>query len=99
MKNCGSLVFLSFIPMRSFFLYIAIQPVYGGMGKSETLMESENENPSNVLPGLSIPEYPNDVWLIGQTPDEKGLVEVNEQQVLFMQEDNFTCISPAEHLE
>lgn len=60
--------------------------------------ESKKEHLINALPGLSVPldEYDNAVWLIGQAPDGRWLVEVNEQQVLFAQQDAFTDIGSTE---
>ncbi|MDI9521266.1 MAG: hypothetical protein QM308_08995 [Bacillota bacterium] len=61
-------------------------------------MENEKESLSKALPELSVPlkDYSNAVWLIGQAPDGRWLVEVNEQQVLFAEEDAFTGVMPPE---
>lgn len=66
-------------------------PSYAGI-------ENENEYLARALPGLKVPldEYDNDIWLIGQAPDGRWLVEINERQVLFAPQDAFTGIGPTE---
>ena len=66
-------------------------PSYAGI-------ENENEYLARALPALKVPldEYDNDIWLIGQAPDGRWLVEINEQQVLFAPQDAFTGIGPTE---
>ncbi|MGI6695359.1 MAG: hypothetical protein ACOX6O_03835 [Christensenellales bacterium] len=58
----------------------------------------EIEYLTKVLPELkvSLHEYDNDIWIIGQAPDGRWLVEINEQQVLFAPKDTFTDIGPTE---
>ena len=63
--------------------------------------ENESEHLERVIPGItiSLDESFNDVWLIGHSPDGKWLVSVNEQQVLFADEDAFSNIGPTEYDE
>lgn len=62
-------------------------------------IEDEPRGLPTMLPGLSIAlnEFGNDIWLIGQTINGRWLVQVNEQQVLYAEQDAFVNIGPTEY--
>lgn len=61
--------------------------------------ENASQHLRIVMPDITIPltELYNEVWLIGRSPDGGWLVSVNEQQVLFANENAFSDIGPTEY--